>query len=191
MYCPGPDCRRNENLQDTRYWSLIEQQIDFSFTSSWVSIKDQQRSRSLTFQDWVCLQELILDVLVDPAVPGHGGDVLHHQLARLRLPGPALPSEDDGLVLAVVPEEVPGSVSQGVTERGKVRWELTTWVKLTCVEGAGWDSGSGTCLWHLECRGTASCTGWCSPSDLTRPSRITDISHYHSLSPGQTEADTD
>ena len=56
-----------------------------------------------------------------PAVPSDGSDVLHHQLPRLRLAGPALSGEDDGLVLAVVPEEVPGSVSQGVTERGKVR----------------------------------------------------------------------
>ena len=80
-----------------------------------------EQSRRLTFKDWVSLQQLVLDVLVDPAVPGDGGDVLHHQLPRLRLPGAALPGEDDGLVLAVVPEEVPGPVCQGVTERGNVR----------------------------------------------------------------------
>ena len=75
-----------------------------------------EQSRSLTFKDRVCLQKLVLDVLVDPAVPGDGGDVLHHQLPRLRLPGPALPGQDDGLVLPVVPQQVPGPVSQGVTE---------------------------------------------------------------------------
>ena len=109
MYCPGPDCRRNENLQDTRYWSLIEQQIDFSFTFS-----SQQSNRILTFQHWVSLEQLILDVLVVPAVPGDGGDVLHHQLPRLRLPGAALPGEHDGLVLAPGPQQVPRPVSQGV-----------------------------------------------------------------------------
>ena len=118
LYCPGPDCRRNENLQDTRYWSLIEQQIDFSFTFSSVqsNSREPEQNTILTFKDWVSLQQLILDVLVDPAVPGDGGDVLHHQLPRLRLPGPALPGQDDGLVLPVVPQQVPGPVSQGVTE---------------------------------------------------------------------------
>ena len=59
---------------------------------------------------------MILDVLVVPAVPSDGSDVLHHQLPRLRLAGAALPGEDDGLVLALVSQEVPGPVSQGVTE---------------------------------------------------------------------------
>ena len=76
-----------------------------------------EQNRSLTFKDWVSLEELILDVLVVPAVPGDSGDVLHHQLPRLRLAGPALPGEDDGLVLALVSQQVPGPVSQGVTER--------------------------------------------------------------------------
>ena len=80
-----------------------------------------EQNRRLTFKDWVSLQQLVLDVLVDPAVPGDGGDVLHHQLPRLRLPGAALTGEDDGLVLAIVSEEVPGTVCQGVTERGNVR----------------------------------------------------------------------
>ena len=75
-----------------------------------------EQNRSLTFKDWVSLEELVLDVLVVPAVPGDGGDVLHHQLPRLRLAGPALPGEDDGLVLALVSQEVPGPVSQRVTE---------------------------------------------------------------------------
>ena len=46
----------------------------------------------------------------------HGGDVLHHQLARLGLPGAALPREDDGLVLAPGPQLMPRPVSQGVTD---------------------------------------------------------------------------
>ena len=53
-------------------------------------------------------------------MPGDGSDVLHHQLTRLRLPGPALPGEDDGLVLALVSQEVPGPVCQGVTETGNI-----------------------------------------------------------------------
>ena len=56
-----------------------------------------------------------------------GGDVLHHQLPRLRLAGPALSGEDDGLVLTLVSEEVPGPVSQGVTE---VKYQLGVWAGL-------------------------------------------------------------
>ena len=73
-----------------------------------------------------------------PAVPGDGGDVLHHQLPRLRLAGPALPGEDDGLVLALVAQQVPGSVSQGVTEE---KYQLGNWspwsLILTCEGAAG------------------------------------------------------
>lgn len=73
--------------------------------------------RLCTFKDWVCLQQLILDVLVVPVVPGDGGDVLHHELAGLRLASPALPCQDDSLVLPAVPQQVPGPVRQGVAER--------------------------------------------------------------------------
>ena len=44
----------------------------------------------------------------------HGGDVLHHQLARLGLPGAALPREDDGLVLSPVPQLMPRPVCQRI-----------------------------------------------------------------------------
>ena len=53
-------------------------------------------------------------------MPGDGSDVLHHQLTRLSLPGPALPGEDDGLVLPAVPKLVPGPVRQGVSEEERV-----------------------------------------------------------------------
>ena len=44
----------------------------------------------------------------------HHPDVLHHQLARLGLPGAALPREDDGLVLSPVPQLMPRPVRQRV-----------------------------------------------------------------------------
>lgn len=89
-----------------------------------------------TFQDGVGLQQLVLDVLVLPAVPSHGGDVLHHQLPGLRLPGPALPGEDDGLVLPAVPELVPGPVRQGVSEEESCH-KFAGQNSLTCEAGAG------------------------------------------------------
>ena len=68
----------------------------------------------VTFKDRIWLEELVLDVLALPGVPGDGGDVLHHQLPRLGLAGAALPREDDGLVLSPVPQMMPRPVSQRV-----------------------------------------------------------------------------
>ena len=93
---------------------LSHHQIQFSSGLSHLS------SGRPTFQHGVCLEELVLDVLVLPAVPSHRGDVLHHQLPGLRLAGPALPGEDDGLVLPAVPQLVPGPVRQGVSEEESV-----------------------------------------------------------------------
>lgn len=71
---------------------------------------------SQTLQHRVGLEQLVLDILTELGVAGDGGNVLHHQLARLRLAGPTLPREDDDLVSAPVPELMPGSVSKRVAE---------------------------------------------------------------------------
>ena len=71
---------------------------------------------SQSLKDRVGLEQLILDVLTELGVAGDGGDVLHHQLARLRLAGATLPREHDDLVSAPVTKLVPGSVSQRVAE---------------------------------------------------------------------------
>ena len=67
-------------------------------------------------QHRVGLEELVLGVLALLGVTSHRGNVLHHQLPRLRLPGPALTSQDDGLVLAPVPQLMPGTIRQRVAE---------------------------------------------------------------------------
>ena len=92
-------------LQDI---GLSHNQIQFSSGLSHLS------SSRPTFQHGVGLQQLVLDVLALPGVTGDGGDVLHHQLARLGLPGAALPREDDGLVLSPVPQLMPRPVRQRV-----------------------------------------------------------------------------
>ena len=71
-------------------------------------------NQSITFKDWVGLKELVLDGLALPGVARHGGDVLHHELPRLRLARPALARQHDRLVLAPVPQPSPSAVSQGV-----------------------------------------------------------------------------
>ena len=68
----------------------------------------------ITFKDWVGLKKLVLDGLALPGVARHGGDVLHHELPRLRLARPALARQHDRLVLAPVPQPSPSAVSQGV-----------------------------------------------------------------------------
>ena len=70
---------------------------------------------NFTFEDGVRLEQLILDVLELSGVASDGCYILHDQLARLGLAGPALASEDDHLVLAPVPHGVPGPVRQRVT----------------------------------------------------------------------------
>ena len=71
---------------------------------------------SQTLQHRVRLKQLVLDILTELGVAGDGGNVLHHQLARLRLAGATLPGEDDDLVSAPVTELMPGSVSNRVAE---------------------------------------------------------------------------
>ena len=148
----------------------------------------------VTFQDWVWLEELVLDVLTLPGVAGDGSDVLHHQLARLGLPGAALPREDDGLVLSPGLKLVPRPIRQGVAAtRNKFYEWMTSYpgsqlsscnivALLTYEEESDADSGFCICQWHPGCRGTASCTGWCSPGEWRQMSaRNVDIMQLSGL----------
>ena len=83
---------------------------------------------TLTLQHRIWLQQLVLDILKLTGLPSDSSDILHDQFARLCLAGPALPREDDSLVLTSVPQIVPGPVSQGVAAEKEIIVQSTkTW----------------------------------------------------------------
>lgn len=54
-------------------------------------------------------------------LPGCGGHVLEDELGGFRLPGPALPRDDDHLVAVLIPQGSPGRVRHGVPVHSTAR----------------------------------------------------------------------